>query len=83
MSAETKLSLSMVLLKSENSERVTVYFSQFPEVIVDADTEKEASMLLIATLNDYLNCDICHYIDPEISPKQLTTKVIDFNCVGA
>ncbi len=83
MESHGLLSFNMVTLKSETSDRVTVYFSQFPNVIVDADSVSEGRKILIATLNDYLNCQDCFLKNPDSTPENLTTSTVAFNCVEA
>ena len=75
-----KFSLNMVLLQNPTSKKYTAYFSQFPEVIIDAESEKEAAEVLISTLHIYLSCEHCHEIKEENRIENLTTKVLDFNC---
>jgi len=75
---DNKFRLSIVLIENQESKKFTAYFTQFPEIIVDGDTENETEINLIKTLGYYLDYKTKE-MSTDIPKNHVIRKNIDFN----
>lgn len=75
---EAKFRLNMILIENQESKKFTAYFAQFPDIIVDGETEAETELNLIKTLGYFLDYKT-KQLSIDIPKNNITQKNIDFN----
>lgn len=76
----SKFSLTSILVEDKKTKGFTAFFKQFPDIITEGDTIKEAITNLVHALSDVIN-DKSYLAEETCVPTQNTIeKKIEFQC---
>lgn len=77
-----KLPFAYILVKDDKTKGFTAFFKQFPDVIAEGDTEKQALSNLFRTLATVLECDTERHA-ADVPKNHVTQKTIQLQAVPA